>query len=195
MKKLFCLLLVLCILLSVGCTAPQGGDEPSDTPQGSGSGDASDTILAYTDCEPVIGHYEFERDGVLVGVDFWNLPRPWYGERLEGTITYTNNTGTEISRYLHAFVEMGDIWDRDDVVRYSTAPKIEQSEKFATVTEEAPLLLNLLPGEKVTVNFSVEVPSDIRENDALYNLNFGLYENEVPKVGELKYLVYFLVHR
>ena len=194
MKKLLCLLLVLCILLSVGCTAPQGGDEPSDTPQDSGSGDASDTILAYTDSEPVIGHYEFERDGVLVGVDFWNLSRPWYGERIEGTITYTNNTGTEISRYLHAFVELGGDWAQDDVVRYSTTPQIEQSEKFATVAEEAPLLLNLLPGETITVNFSVEVP-DIQDNDALYNLFFGLYENEVPKGGEVKYLVYFLVHR
>ena len=39
MKKLLCLLLVLCVLLSVGCTAPQGGDEPSETPQDSGSGE------------------------------------------------------------------------------------------------------------------------------------------------------------
>ena len=39
MKKLLCLLLVLCVLLSVGCTAPQGGSEPSDTPQDSGSGE------------------------------------------------------------------------------------------------------------------------------------------------------------
>ena len=198
MKKLLCLLLVLCILFCVGCASTQGGDGTPPESSGETTGEeASVTLLTmenWENCKPAIGHYEFERDGILVGVDFWDLPRPWFGERIEGTVTYTNNTGEEISGYLHAYVEMGGLWNQDEIVSYSTAPRTEPNEQFATVTEEAPLLLNLTPGETVTMNFSVEVPAYIQYNDAHYDLFFLLYENETPKLGELICSVYFLVH-
>lgn len=205
MKKLTVLILVFCLVFTLFSCNSRGDGEPSGTPADSDSSeqnpprDSSDrdeelTLLTGEMGEPSVGHYEFERDGMLIGVDFWNVPHPWYGNRLEGTLTYTNNTGVEISRYIHAFVELGAPWDEDNEVYYASAPKVDPSEAFASVGKDAPLFLNLLPGKTITVNFSIEIPPDIKENDAFYNLFFGLYENEIPKDSEVEYLVSFVVH-
>ena len=217
MKKFLPLLLTLCLLLSLFSCGARGDGEPSETPDETPVETPDETpdetpadnglcekdpplrdgLTLLTDemGEPSVGHYEFDRDGVAVAVDFWSVPRPWYGERLEGTLTYTNNTGTEISRYLHAYVELGSSWEvTGETVYYASEPRIAQSAELASVGEDAPVLVNLSSGETVTVNFSIEVPSDIKENTAFYDLYFGLYENEEPTAGEVKYLVYFVVH-
>ena len=62
------------------------------------------------------------------------VPRPWYGERIEGTLTYTNNTVTELSRYVHAFVDAGFRLDQGEL-SYESAPRNEMSEGYGTVKD------------------------------------------------------------
>lgn len=148
---------------------------------------------SYTETKVNVGAFTDERDGVSFRVDFFTVPRPWYGERIEGTLTYTNNTVTELSRYVHAFVDAGFRLDQGEL-SYESAPRNEMSESYGTVMEDAPLLVTIAPGETVTVNFSVEVPSDIFENDLVYFLTFALADSDTYRGSNVICDFYFRVH-
>jgi len=188
----------------------RGKDSEEETPPAESSsesigGNEGETLFDSYLCDPTVGHYETMRDGILVGVDFWNVPEPWdgnglnpwQGKRLEGTLTYTNNTGARFLAYLHAFNDMG-YWMSDKYMDgglfpYSPVPIVEQNEQLETITVEEPLLLDLAHGETITVNFSIEVPL-FGPVEAIYYMGFGFYANEAAD-GRVFCPINFRIHR
>ncbi len=200
MKKLTILILVLCLVFSLFSCGTRGNGDSSETPEGSGTGGNS-TGDGSTEPPPTkeyidaaVGHYEIELDGMNVNVDFWSIPPQWYQtpyQALEGTLTYTNNTGTALTRYLLAGFDIHLVqYDSDDVA-YSDTPEIEQSTEYETLTNETPILLTLDPGETVTINFSVAYPEQLTIPDCEQSITFGLSESESFHSHDLSYRLCF----
>ena len=120
MKKLLCLLLVLCVLLSVGCTNPQGGGETSADPSGgettadASGGETTGEPEAYTpqwhlsetiedeafvdyDIGVIVPYTTYEKDmkGLLFRVEFFEEFYP-LGSILQVRLSITNNKGMDI---------------------------------------------------------------------------------------------------
>ena len=202
-KKILALLILLCLVLSLFACGSRGNGGSSETPQDSGSGDGTPPESSGDDgtdppptpqvIEPSVGYYEIELEGVLLRVDFWDVPTPWFENRIEGTLSYTNNTGAELSRYLHAAIDIFGEHYYSDELTHSDTPEIVQSEEYGTLTAEAPLLLDLASGETVTVNFSVELPHMFELPECSHYLTFGLSENDEFLFRETSYRLCFRV--
>lgn len=187
MKRILTLLILLCLVLSLFACGSRGNGGSSETPQDGGT----DPPPTPQKIEPSVGYYEIELEGVSLRVDFGDVPTPWFENRIEGTLTYTNNTGAELSRYLHAAIDIfGEHYYPDDFTHSST-PEIVQSEEYETLTLEEPLLLHLAPGEPVTVNFSVAIPHQYDLPDCSHYLTFGLSENDEFHFRETSYRLCF----
>ena len=217
MKNFLCLFLILSLLLTCGCTASRGDGEPSETPDETPAETPEETPDETLDETPdetpadsgtnvppptkealmaSVGSFENTMDGVTVRVAFRSIPESWYKNQpilYEGTLTYTNDTGEQLTRYLHANIDIcGDHYVLDEIT-HSDTPVIEPSEEYETLTEEAPLLLSLAPGESVTVNFSVLYPAHQIILDAPMYLTFGLSEGEEYDFFDTSYRFCFLV--
>ncbi len=193
LKHVLSVILILSLLLSIGCSASRKeGDDPSafGLPRDRSLEDDSFATTSYTDT--CVGSYEEERHGVTFRVDFWSVPRPLLGERIEGTLTYANNTDEKIEHYLHAFIDLvGPFYYGE--LPYSTSPVVEPNEEYTTVTEERPIFVSLDSGEAITVNFSVGVPTEFEEPERSHFLTFGLSETETFNYNDALCDFYFLV--
>lgn len=201
MKRILTLLILLCLVLSLFACGTRGNGDSSETPQDSGSGDGTppessgddgtDPPPTPQEIQPSVGYYEIELEGVSLRIDFEDVPNPWFENRIEGTLTYTNNTGAELSRYLHAAIDIFGEHYYSDELTHSDTPEIVQSEEYETLTLEEPLLLHLAPGETVTVNFSVAIPHQYDLPDCCHYLTFGLSENDEFHFRETSYRLCF----
>ena len=120
MKKLLCLLLVLCILFCVGCASTQGGDETTATPNGGEttadpngeetsfdlesytpkwhlSGTTSDLYISRKPRAIKIPKTVYEEDinGFHFHVDFFETIYP-EGSKMQYRATITNNSGSAV---------------------------------------------------------------------------------------------------
>ena len=199
-RYLLSIVLVVCLIFSVGCAAPTENGEPSEPPRGRslldhsqrGRTEEDDSFATTTYADVTVGSFEEERHGVTFHVDFWDVPQALSGERIQGTLTYMNNTDEEIAHYLHAFVDVvGPFYAGE--LPYSTSPLIEPNADYVTVTDEKPLFVTLKSGEAITVNFSVAVPTEEKLEETTNFLTFGLSETETFKYSEALCDFYFVV--
>ncbi|MBR2907623.1 MAG: hypothetical protein IKC26_06200 [Clostridia bacterium] len=154
--------------------------------------DSSETELNYLTqvyTIPSVGYYEQERNGILFRVDFWEVPEPADPGWIEGTVTYTNNTGADLSCYLHTLVNNRHAYQSE--LPYFAVPEIEQREEYEKISEEEPFHMTLAPGESVTLNLSIEISPLLPE--AFHYLTFALSENEVFNYNEAFCDFYFRV--
>lgn len=205
MKKLFCLLLVFCILFCVGCTNTQGGDGTTSDPNGGEtSGDLepytpewhlSETVdeeLLLSDASTDIGIrvplvYEKTVSDVAFRFEFFEEFYP-IGSMMQVRISMTNNSKKDIEYNAAGMLghicrwenfEMGKSVSFRPVLDPNNGEKLEEKDYYADVVYKR----NFLVGETLVFERAVRVSSEFfTVGEYAYSFPSYFGDNEIVKI-------------
>ena len=198
MKKLLCLLLVLCILFCVGCASTQGGDRTTSDPNGGEtSGDfepytpewhLSETVdeeLLLSDASTDIGIrvplvYEKTVSDVAFRFEFFEEFYP-IGSMMQVRISVTNNTTEDIVYQANTESMLGLLYkEADETDELLRAPRFLQvrepnGESFTYYTDDQKPR-NFHAGETLVFERAVRVSPDFFSKGETYSYIFAMID-------------------